>query len=65
MNFVYINYIYIYIYTVNSQIAHEIDKKFKQFVKIQGKIKAPAVPLSGEHCGCGFMKRNYCGCLPM
>ena len=33
MNFIYINYIYIYIYTVNSHIAHEIARKFGLIVK--------------------------------
>lgn len=67
MNFIYINYIYIY--TVNSHIAHEIARKFGVIVKNCKKKKQ-----NKKHPQCSpergalrvrFYVGNYCGCLPM
>ena len=67
MNFIYINYIYIY--TVNSHIAHEIARKFglivKNCKKKKNKIKSTrSAPPKGA-LRVRFYVGNYCGCLPM
>lgn len=66
MNFIYINYIYIYI--VNSHIAHEIARKFGLFVEDCGEKSIIKSTRSAPPKGAlrvQFYAGNYCGCLPM